>query len=127
MWPKGGVWKGRKRDENKTGTDSAREDRCRVDLTQNLPTRQAVSLTLPTDIGDLGLADTYFQGTHLPRIGMSRRFDADWATQMDYDFRFSTLGLGISYRALKLSLRSDALSLNRARSFGLGIGAALEF
>jgi len=73
------------------------------------------------------LADTFFQGIHLPRIGLSKRLNADWAVRLDYDVRFATAGIGLSYRWLYLNPRSDSLSLNKARAFGLGFGARLDF
>lgn len=99
----------------------------RVDLTQRPPLKNALSLALPTSMGELELADTYTQGVHLPRIGLHKRFNADWDARLDYETRFASVGLGLTYRWLQLSLRSDAFSLNQARAFGLGIGARLEF
>ena len=99
----------------------------RVELTQSLPVKNALSLTIPTSVGEVELADTYFQGVHLPRIGLNKRFNANWAARLDYDVRFSTVGLGLSYRWLQMSLRSDSFSLNHARAFGIGIGARLDF
>ena len=99
----------------------------RVELTQRLPVKNALSLSLPTRLGEFELADTFTQGVHLPRIGLSKRLNADWTARLDYETRFATLGLGLAYRWLQLSLRSDSFSLNRARAFGLGIGARLEF
>lgn len=99
----------------------------RVELTQNLPVKHMLSLSLPTGAVDFELADTIVQGTHLPRVGMRKRVDADWAARLDYDVRFSTIGLGVSYRGLQMSLRSDALNLNKARAFGFEIGARLDF
>jgi hypothetical protein len=99
----------------------------RVDLTQSLPVKQALSLSLPTSVVDFELADTFFQGIHLPRIGLSKRLNADWAARLDYDVRFATAGIGLSYRWLYLNLRSDSLSLNKARAFGFGLGARLDF
>lgn len=99
----------------------------RVDLIQRLPVKNAWSLSVPTSLGELELADTFTQGVHLPRIGASKRLNADWAARLDYEFRFSSVGLGLSYRWLQMSLRSDSFSLNQARAFGLGIGAKLEF
>ena len=46
---------------------------------------------------------------------------------MDYDFRFSTVGLGVAYRWMYLNVRSDSLNLNKARSFGVSLGATLAF
>lgn len=99
----------------------------RVELTQSLIVKNALSLSIPTRVGDVELADTFFQGTHLPRIGLSKRLNADWAARLDYDTHFSTVGVGMSYRWLNVNLRSDSLSLSKARAFGLGIGARLEF
>lgn len=99
----------------------------RVELAQSLPVKNALSLSIPTRFGEVELADTYLQGIHLPRIGLSKRLNADWAARLDYDTRFSSVGFGLSYRWLQMSLRSDAFSLNQARAFGLGIGARLEF
>lgn len=99
----------------------------RVDLTQNLPVKHALSVSIPTSMADVEVADTIVQGIHLPRMGLSKRLNANWATQIDYDFRFSTVGLGISYRWLHMNVRSDSFSVNKARAFGLGIGARLEF
>jgi len=99
----------------------------RVDLTQSLPVKHALSVSIPTSVADVEVADTFFQGMHLPRIGLSKHIGADWTTRLDYDFRFSTVGLGLSYRWLYLNVRSDSLSLDKARAFGFGIGATLEF
>lgn len=99
----------------------------RVDFTQSLPAKHALSVSIPTSVADVEVADTLVQGIHLPRIGLSKRLNADWATQIDYDFRFSTVGLGISYRWLRVNVRSDSFSVNNARAFGFGIGARLEF
>jgi hypothetical protein len=99
----------------------------RVDLTQTLPVKHTLSLSIPTDVAEVELTDSYFQGMHLPRVGMSKRFNADSAARLDYDIRFSTIGFGLSYRWLQMSLRSDSLSLNKARAFGLDIGARLDF
>ncbi len=99
----------------------------RVDLVQNLPVKHAVSVSIPTSVANVELADTLFQGTHLPRIGLSKRIGADWTTRLDYDFRFSTVGLGVAYRWMYLNVRSDSLNLNKARSFGVSLGATLAF
>ncbi len=99
----------------------------RVDLTQSLPVKHALSVSIPTGMADVELGDTLFQGMHLPRIGLAKRIGADWKTRLDYDLRFSTVGLGLSYRWLHLNLRSDALNLNKARAFGFGLGARLDF
>jgi len=99
----------------------------RVELTQNMPVKNTLSLSIPTRMGEVELADTFFQGTHLPRVGLSKRISADWTARLDYDTYFSTVGFGLSYRWLQMSLRSDSFSLNKARAFGLGIGASLAF
>lgn len=99
----------------------------RVELTQRLPVKHALSISIPTSVAEVELGDTLFQGTHLPRIGMRKRLNADWAARFDYDFRFSTIGFGVSYRWLQMSLRSDSLSLSKARAFGFGFGARLDF
>lgn len=99
----------------------------RVDLTQNLPMKHALAVSIPTSMADVELGDTLFQGMHLPRIGLAKRIGADWTMRLDYDFRFSTVGLGVSYRWLYLNVRSDSLSVNKAGAFGLGLGARLDF
>ncbi len=99
----------------------------RVDLTQGLPVKHALSVSGPIRMAELEIGDTFFQGMHLPSIGLAKRIGADWTARLDYDFRFSTVGLGVSYRWLYLNLRSDSLSLNQARAFGFGLGARLEF
>lgn len=99
----------------------------RVALAQTLPVKHALSLFVPTSVATIELADTYVQNTHFPRIGISKRFDADWAARLDYDTYFSSVGFGVSYRWLQMSLRSDAFNLNKARAFGLGLGGRFEF
>jgi len=99
----------------------------RVDLEQSLPVKHAISVSIPTSLADVELGDTLFQGIHMPRIGLVKRFGADWTTRLDYDFRFSSVGIGLSYRWLYFNVRSDSLSTNNARAFGLGLGARLEF
>ena len=63
----------------------------------------------------------------MPVIGLSKRVTSDFATRLDYDIRFATVGLGISYQWLYLNLRTDSLNLNKAHAFGASIGARLEF
>jgi hypothetical protein len=99
----------------------------RVDLTQSLPVKHALSLSIPTSVVDFELADTFFQGVQLPRIGLSKRLNADWTARLDYDIRFATVGLGLSYRWLYLNVRSDSPNVNKARAFGFGLGARLDF
>jgi len=99
----------------------------RVDLEQHLPVKHALSVTIPTAVADIELGDTLFQSIHLPRVGLAKRLGANWMARIDYDFRFSTIGLGVSYRWFYLNARSDTLSVNKARAFGLGLGARLEF
>ena len=99
----------------------------RVDMVQRIPSKQALSVSIPTSMADIELGDTRIQGLNLPRMGLSKRFGADWTTRLDYDFRFSTVGIGVSYRGLYFNVRSDSLSVNRARAFGLGLGARLAF
>lgn len=99
----------------------------RVDLAQSLPVKHALSISIPTSVAVVELGDTLFQGTHLPRVGLSKHIGADWTTRLDYDFRFSTVGLGLSYRWLHLNLRSDSLNVNKARAFGFELGARLDF
>jgi hypothetical protein len=99
----------------------------RVDLAQSIPTKHALSVSIPTSMADIELGDTLFQGLNLPRIGLAKRLSADWTTRLDYDFRFSTVGLGLSYRWMYVNVRSDSLSVNKARAFGFGLGGRLEF
>ena len=99
----------------------------RVDLARSIPTKQALSVSIPTSLADIELGDTLIEGLNLPRVGLSKRFGANWTTRLDYDFRFSTVGLGVSYRWLYFNIRSDSLSVNSARAFGLGLGARLAF
>jgi hypothetical protein len=98
----------------------------RVDLAQSLPVKHALSVSIPTSVADVELGDTLFQGLHLPRIGLAKRI-GDWTTRLDYDFRFSTIGIGVAYRWLYFNMRSDSLSENKAHAFGFGLGARLEF
>jgi hypothetical protein len=99
----------------------------RVDLAQSLPVKHALSVSIPTSFADIELGDTLYQGLHLPRIGLAKRLDAGWTARLDYDFRFSTVGVGLSYRWFYFNVRSDSLSVDKARAFGLGLGARLEF
>ena len=99
----------------------------RVDLAQNIPTKQTLFVSIPTRTADIELGDTLVQGLNLPRVGLAKRLGADWTTRLDYDFHFSTVGLGVSYRWLYFNVRSNSLSVNKARAFGLGLGARLEF
>ncbi len=99
----------------------------RVELAQNIPTKQTLFVSIPTRTADIELGDTLVQGLNLPRIGLAKRLGADWTTRLDYDFHFSTVGLGVSYRCLYFNVRSNSLSVNKARAFGLGLGARLDF
>jgi hypothetical protein len=99
----------------------------RVDLAQNIPTKQALSVSIPTRIADIELGDTRIQGLNLLRVGLAKRLGEDWTTRLDYDFHFSTVGLGVSYRWLYFNVRSDSLNANKARAFGLALGARLAF
>jgi hypothetical protein len=99
----------------------------RVDLTQRLPVKHELALSVPTGLADVRISDTVIQGIHLPRAGLGRRFNDNLAARLDYDFRFATVGLGVSYRSLYLDLRSDSIHVDKARAFGLGIGMQLAF
>lgn len=99
----------------------------RIDLAQSLPVKHALSVSIPTSVADIELGDTLIQGKHLPRVGLAKRIGADWTARLDYDFRFSTVGLGLSYRSLYLNVRSDSPGVSKARAFGFGLGARLDF
>ena len=99
----------------------------RVELNQHIPVKHKLSLTIPTAIGALELADTLVERQHLPEISLSTRMGNDWQARVAYDTHFSTLGLDLSYRWLHLRWRSDALAWNKMRAFGFGIDARWDF
>ena len=96
-------------------------------MARNIPTKQTLFVSIPTKTANIEVGDTLVQGLNLPRISLAKRLGADWTARLDYDFHFSTVGLGVSYRWLYFNVRSDALSVNKARAFGLGLGARLDF
>ena len=86
-----------------------------------------LSVTVPTRVANLELSDTIYEGLNMPLIGLSKRVNSDWAARLDYDVRFDTVGVGLSYRWLYVNFRTNSLSIDKASAFGGSIGARLEF
>jgi len=62
-----------------------------------------------------------------PVLGIRNELLSGWDTRLDYDFHFRTVGVDVSHRILRFGLRSDSLSLSRARAFGLAAGISIGF
>ncbi|BBG65081.1 hypothetical protein NNO_0378 [Hydrogenimonas sp.] len=60
-----------------------------------------------------------------PYITASNRFTNDFAAALGYDFRFSTLGVDVAWRELRISLKSD--SIKDPSSIGVSISYRMLF
>lgn len=99
----------------------------RVELEDRLMSKHALVLSMPINQAHLELADTYAKGYHFPRLGVRQRYGNDWATRLDYDFRFKTVGVALMHRWFYLNLQSDSLRFSQAKALGLGLGVRIEF
>jgi hypothetical protein len=98
-----------------------------VNVTETLPVKNSLSVYVPTRIADVLMSDTVYHGINMPRIGLSKHFNSDWAASIDYESRFQTVGVGASYRWLYVNFRTDTLQLNRAHALAGSIGAKVDF
>jgi len=55
------------------------------------------------------------------------RLNESWKTTLDYDVRFSTVGLGIEHKWFYLNLRSESVSLGNSKAYGLAGGMKVLF
>ena len=96
-------------------------------LTQKLDTKLHAQLTYPVSNFDLSAGTDWTKGFWLPQVGATYRLNANWKATLDYDTRFSSVGLGIEHKWFYLNLRSESVSLGNSKAYGLAGGARVTF
>ena len=99
----------------------------RRSFTQKLDTKLHAQLTYPTSKIDYLAGTDWVKGNWLPQVGLVYHLNPSWKTTLDYDLRFSSVGLGIEHKWFYLNLRSDSVSLGNAKAYGLAGGVKVTF
>ncbi|MDD5176421.1 MAG: hypothetical protein PHQ05_08385 [Sterolibacterium sp.] len=99
----------------------------RINFDERLPVKQALLLSIPVRPVNVELADSVLRGNHFPTIGLRKEYSYGMSAQMDYDFRFRTVGIGLAYRAFHIGFRTDTIKLAQAHAYGLDMGIKFDF
>jgi hypothetical protein len=99
----------------------------RVDISENLPIKNALLLSIPVHEVRVELSDSTIRGYQFPVLGVRKELVSGWDARLDYEFRFRTVGFDIKRHIFFFGIRSDSLNLARARAFGLQAGIKIGF
>lgn len=94
----------------------------RVDFNERLPRKQTFLASVPLQSARVELSDSTAHGYHFPRLGLRPQWGPEWEALLDYDFRFKSVGVALSYQGFFVNIQSDALNFNKAKAFGLSFG-----
>jgi len=91
-------------------------------LTQNLDPKLWLAANYPIDDYEVQGAASYTDGYWFPQAGIKYQFNPQWSGGADYDFRFNSIGFSLRHQLFYLGLRTDNMSLDKAKAYGLNAG-----
>ena len=94
---------------------------------QKLNAKLHAQVTYPVSGFDLSAGTDWTKGYWFPQVGTTYCVNANWKATLDYDVRFSTVGLGIERKWFYLNLRSESVSLGKSKAYGLAGGVKITF
>lgn len=100
----------------------------RVDMTQRLDTKGSIQFYTPLVEGlSANLGTEWIKGNIFPSLGLGYEMTQGVAVKADYDARFSTFGLGASWRGAYLTARTQSMNLDLSRGYGVEAGLIIKF
>ncbi len=108
-------------------TVTGMNDLNRRTITQQLNPKLHAQYSYPLEKFDLSAGTDWTKGYWFPQAGVTYRLNESWKTTLDYDVRFSTVGLGIEHKWFYLNLRSESVSLGNSKAYGLAGGMKVLF
>jgi len=100
----------------------------RVDITQKLDPKGSVQFHAPLADGmSANLGTEWMKGNLFPRLGLEYGTVQGIGVKADYDVRFGTFGLGISWRGAYLAARTQSLNFDQSRGYGVSTGFLIKF
>jgi len=100
----------------------------RFDITQKLDTKGSTQLHAPISgnvSANLGIE--WIKDNIFPRLGLAYAAERGIEVLLDYDIRFSTIGLGANWKDVYLAARTQSLNLDQSRGYGIEAGFKLVF
>jgi hypothetical protein len=95
----------------------------RADLTQKLDTKGSVQFHAPLSKGvSANLGTEWIKDNLFPRLGLEYTASHELGVMADYDTRFKTFGLGVTWRDAYLTARTQNLNFDKARGYGVNVG-----
>jgi hypothetical protein len=98
-----------------------------VDLRQTLLAKHAITARLPVGNFVFEATENIFGPATLFSAGVRRTFSGGWVAGCDYDFFFNAVGVSVSNALFGVTLRTDNINLEQARSIALRVSARAAF
>ena len=96
-------------------------------LSQTLDPKLWLAANYPVRDFEFQGATSYTRGYWFPQAGVKYRINPQWGVNADFDFRFSTVGIGVQHQWFYLTLRMDSANLDAAKAYGISGGANIPF
>jgi hypothetical protein len=96
-------------------------------LQQVLDPKWLASVHYPLGEMELSGWASYTQGYWFPQMGVGYALPDAWQVKADYDLRFGTWGLALQHPRFGLGLRTDDLSTQTAKAYGLAASFNIPF
>lgn len=98
-----------------------------IDLTQSLLPKHAITARFPLGNYVVEATENVFGSASIFSAGVRRKLFGDWVAGCDYDFFFNAVGVTLSNSMIALTLRTDDINLEQARSLVLRLSARAVF
>ena len=88
-------------------------------IRQTLDPKIRIAATYPLGRWQLQAAAEHTQGYNFMQTGVGYQLSENWLMQAEYDWHFSSIGVGVKHRHFELMLRSDSPQTDTAKALGL--------
>lgn len=100
----------------------------RVDLTQRLDPKGSLHFHAPLGHGlSANLGTEWIKSNVFPGVGLEFATTNGITLALDYDIRFNSYGLGVTWNNLYLAARTENMNLDQSKAYGIEAGLGMKF